>query len=70
MNQPERAYEILVHFDESQDIWTLQDFPSYAYFDARLYPLLMAVLESQGITPRKPREIPYRCRSGGQPGQK
>lgn len=63
MSQPDRAYDTLMQFDDIRDLGTLMDFLSYAYFDARLFPQLMDLLESQGITPREPREIPYRCRT-------
>jgi hypothetical protein len=35
---------------------------AYAYFDPRPFPNLMALLESQDVEPREPREIPYRCK--------
>jgi hypothetical protein len=36
---------------------------SYHYFDARLYPALVELLKSQGIEPREPLEMPYRCKT-------
>lgn len=46
---------------EAEDVVAMGDFVSYAYFDARPFPNLMATLEEQGVEPREPREIPYRC---------
>lgn len=63
MSQADSAYETLSVFDETRDLATLRDYLSYAFFDARLYPNLMKMLESQGVTPREPREIPYQCRT-------
>jgi hypothetical protein len=63
MGRNEAAQQIMMPFDESGDLETLTDFLNYAYFDARAYPNLMAMLKSQGIEPREPKEIPYRCRT-------
>jgi len=52
----------LIELDEREDLASLRDYLAYAYFDARPFPNLMAMLESQGVEPREPREIPYRCR--------
>ena len=62
MNQGATAVELLRQIDETGDLNTLRDYMTYAYFDARPFPNLMAFLESQGITPREPRKIPYQCR--------
>jgi TolB-like protein len=62
MNQHDAALESLIHLDNPEGLDSLADFLSYAYFDARQFPILMAHLESQGIDPREPREIPYRCK--------
>lgn len=62
MNQDEKAIATLMELDQSEDIRSLSNFLSYAYFDARPFPNLMALLASQGIEPREPRVIPYRCK--------
>ena len=61
MNQDDMVIETLMKLDESKDLRSLSSFLAYAYFDARPFPNLMALLESQGIQPREPREIPYQC---------
>ena len=62
MSQTERAHEILLELDDADDLNPLIDFMSYAQFDARYFPNLMALLDSQGITPREPLPVPYRCK--------
>lgn len=57
------AFETLKGLDEREDLRSLGDFLSYAYFDARPFPNLMALLEAQGLEPREPLEIPYRCKT-------
>ena len=61
MGNDQDAYETLLPLDDSENLVEIGDFMSYAYFDARPFPNLMALLESQGIEPREPRDIPYRC---------
>ncbi len=61
MNQTERAYDFLLELDDEDDLNSLVDFLSYAHFDARYFPNLMAFLKSQGVTPRDPLPLPYRC---------
>ena len=61
MNQHEDAYGILADLDERMELESLSNFLSYTYFDARVYPNLMAMLETQGVEPREPRDIPYQC---------
>jgi TolB-like protein len=61
MGQQEKAFDTLIDLDNPDDLSQLGDFLNYAYFDARLFPNLMALLESQGIEPREPLDIPYRC---------
>jgi TolB-like protein/tetratricopeptide (TPR) repeat protein len=61
MGKDQEAYEILKGLDKRDDLKSIGDFLSYAYFDARPFPNLMAMLKAQGIEPRKPLEIPYRC---------
>lgn len=62
MNRVDDAIVELKAFDDSGDLRSLKGFLNYAYFDARDYPNLVALLKSQGITPREPRQIPYRCK--------
>jgi len=61
MNQTDRAHEYLLELDDPNDMNSLVDFLSYAQFDARYFPNLMAFLASQGVEPREPNQIPYRC---------
>jgi hypothetical protein len=62
MNQHDAALETMIGLDNAEGLNTLADFLNYAYFDARPFPNLMAHLKSQGVVPREPREIPYRCK--------
>ena len=62
MSQPDAAIKALIHLDNSEGHESLADFLAYAFFDARQFPNLMSMLESQGIEPRVPREMPYRCK--------
>jgi hypothetical protein len=62
MAKDQDAFETLKELDEREDLRPLGDFLSYAYFDARPFPNLMALLEAQGLEPREPLEIPYRCK--------
>jgi TolB-like protein len=62
MNQDEKAVATLMELDQNDDLRSLRNFLSYAYFDASPFPNLMALLESQGVEPREPRVIPYRCK--------
>ena len=63
MGEEEKALETMMLLDVEEDLGSISDFLSYAYFDAKQFPNLMAMLESQGISPREPKEIPYRCKS-------
>ena len=49
MGNDEEAVERLIEFDSIQDMASMTSFLTYGTFDARPYPNLMAVLESQGI---------------------
>ena len=62
MSQDDAAIETLLELDTAGDVVAIGDFVSYAYFDARPFPNLMATLEEQGVEPREPREMPYRCK--------
>ena len=62
MGNDEEAVERLIEFDSIQDMASMTSFLTYGTFDARPYPNLMAVLESQGIERGEAMKIPYRCR--------
>ena len=62
MGNEEEAVEVLMDYDIKNDMITLQAFLGYGTFDARPYPNLMAILESQGIDRGEPVETPYQCR--------
>ena len=62
MGNDEEAVERLMEFDSIQDMASMTSFLTYGTFDARPYPNLMAVLESQGIERGEVMKIPYRCR--------
>ncbi|MEL6368691.1 MAG: hypothetical protein AAFQ16_12110, partial [Pseudomonadota bacterium] len=55
------AYEVLAPLDNEAQLYELTDYLSYAYFDARRFPNLLAFLQSQGVDPREPKPIPYQC---------
>jgi hypothetical protein len=61
MNQNEKATATLMERDKAGDLRSLSSFLIYAHFDPRPFPNLMALLESQGVEPREPRDIPYQC---------
>jgi len=61
MQKEQDAFEVLIGLDKKEDLSSIGDFMSYAYFDARQFPNLMALLNAQGIEPRQPLDIPYRC---------
>jgi TolB-like protein len=63
MGKDQQAFETLKWLDEKEDLRSIGDFLSYAYFDARPFPNLTALLKAQGVEPREPREIPYRCKT-------
>ena len=63
MQNEQEAFEHLASLDSNEDLRGIGDMLTYAYFDARQFPNLMALLESQGIEPRQPLDIPYRCKT-------
>jgi TolB-like protein len=63
MGLDDEAHEMLAPLDENREFESLFDFVSYHYFDARQYPNLVELLKSQGVEPRDPLEMPYRCKS-------
>jgi TolB-like protein len=62
MQQQQEADALLMDLDSTENLDALGDYLSYAYFDARKFPNLMALLQAQGIEPREPKVIPYRCK--------
>lgn len=62
MGKDQDALETMTKLDQNEDLSAIGDFLSYAYFDAMPFPNLMALLKAQGIEPREPLEIPYRCK--------
>jgi TolB-like protein len=63
MGLDDEAYQILLEPDENREFKLLFDFLSYHYFDAALYPNLVEQVRAQGIQPREPLEMPYRCKT-------
>ncbi len=61
MDRNDDAVALLTPFDERRDFYMLADFLGYSRFDAGQFPNFLAMLESQGIDPRPPQTIPYRC---------
>ncbi|MEL6303084.1 MAG: hypothetical protein AAFR07_15730 [Pseudomonadota bacterium] len=61
LGQEKTAYEVLAQLDNEARLYELTDYLSYAYFDARRFPNLLAFLQSQGVDPRQPKPIPYQC---------
>ncbi|MEX2517362.1 MAG: hypothetical protein WD572_10740 [Gammaproteobacteria bacterium] len=58
MGREAEAAQVLMELDAEGDIGSLADYLSYAYFDARQFPNLMNMLETQGIEPRAPKKTP------------
>ena len=63
MGLDDMAHEVLAPLDENRDFDKLSDFVSYHYFDASKYPNLVEQIRSQGVEPRQPLEMPYRCKT-------
>jgi len=63
MGLDDEAHAMLVPLDENREFDALFDFVSYHYFDARKYPNLVELLKAQGVEPREPLEMPYRCKT-------
>ena len=61
MGDDAAAIETLSKLDNANDLTGLADFLTYGPFDPRPFPNLMALLESQGIEPREPIDVAYRC---------
>ena len=58
----EQAQLLLEPYDEAMELDVLMDFVSYHYFDPTPFPNLVQYLKSQGVEPRKPLEMNYRCK--------
>ena len=63
MGLDDDAHAVLAPLDEKMELQSLFDFVSYHYFDASKYPNLVALIRSQGVEPRDPLEMPYRCKT-------
>jgi len=63
MGLDDEAHAVLAPLDEKMELQSLFDFVSYHYFDASKYPNLVALIRSQGVEPREPLEMPYRCKT-------
>ena len=63
MGLDDEAHAVLAPLDEKMELQSLFDFVSYHYFDASKYPNLVELLRSQGVEPREPLEMPYRCKT-------
>jgi hypothetical protein len=63
MGLDDEAHKMLVPFDENRELEPLMSFVSYHYFDPRQYPNLVELLKAQGVEPREPMEMPYRCKT-------
>ena len=59
----EEAQQLLEPYDRDMDLDVLVDFASYHYFDPTPFPNLVQYLKSQGVEPRKPLEMTYRCKA-------
>ena len=59
----EEAQQLLEPYDKNMDLGVMMDFASYHYFDATPFPNLVQYLKSQGVEPRNPLEMTYRCRA-------
>ena len=59
----EEAQQLLETYDKNMDLGVMMDFASYHYFDPTPFPNLVQYLKSQGVEPRKPVEMTYRCRA-------
>ena len=63
MGFDDEAHQMLLALDENKEFEALFDFVSYHYFDAKKYPNLVELIKSQGVEPREPLEMPYRCKT-------
>ena len=61
MGDERAAVATLAPLDVADDLTGIADFLIYGTFDARPFPNLVAFLESQGIEPREPIDVAYRC---------
>ncbi|MGI9225492.1 MAG: hypothetical protein ACR2QX_13495 [Woeseiaceae bacterium] len=63
IGRDEEAQQLLEPYDENMELDVLADFLSYHYFDPTPFPNLVQYLKSQGVEPRKPLEMTYRCKA-------
>ncbi len=59
----DEAERLLQPYDERGELDVLMDFVSYHYFDPTPFPNLVQYLKSQGVEPREPVEMTYRCKA-------
>jgi len=57
------AQQLLEPYDERMELDVMMDFASYHYFDPTPFPHLVQYLKSQGVEPRKPLAMTYRCKA-------
>ncbi len=57
-----QAVDVLREYNARDDMTTMTSFLTYGTFDARPYPNLMALLESEGIERGELVKLPYQCR--------
>ena len=62
LGNDEEAIDVLRDYDARGDMTTMTSFLTYGTFDARPYPNLMALLESEGIERGELVKLPYQCR--------
>ena len=59
----DEAQALLEPYDQRMELDVLVDFSSYHYFDPTPFPNLIQHLKSQGVEPRKPVKMTYRCKA-------
>ena len=61
LGQMEQARELLVPYDDANQMYALSSYLYYPYFDPTPYPRLMVVLDNQGVDRPPPIRIPHSC---------
>ena len=61
MGDDESAHEIVMEYDQKQEVLRVSGLLMYGEFDPTPYPNLMARMAGQGIEDREIFDIPYRC---------
>ena len=62
IGKDDEAQQILKPYDDNKNLSVLMDFVSYHYFDPAPFPNLIQYLKSQGVEPRQPVAMTYRCK--------